>query len=62
MLPAGDQEAGRQDGSRAGQGLTQGAIGMPLGVLCHGLITSLDRVHGHAQRTDEGLDEQGLGG
>jgi hypothetical protein len=35
---------------------------MTLGVLCHGLRNSLARVHGHAQRTDEGLDEPGMGG
>jgi len=35
---------------------------MPLGVLCNGLIKRLDRVQGHAQLTDEGLDEQGIGG
>jgi hypothetical protein len=62
LLPEGDQEAGRKDGSRAGQGLKQGEIGMTLGVLCNGLIKSLDRVQGHAQLTDEGLDEQGMGG
>jgi hypothetical protein len=61
-LPEGDQEAGRKDGSRAGQGLKQGEIGMTLGVLCNGLIKSLDRVQGHAPLTDEGLDEQGIGG
>ena len=62
MLPEGDQEAGRKDGSRAWQGLQQGEIGMTLGVLGHGLIKSLDRVQGDAELADEGLDEQGIGG
>ena len=38
LLPAGAPEAGRQDGSRAGQGLQQGASGMTLGALGHGLL------------------------
>jgi hypothetical protein len=62
LLPEGDQETGRKDGARAGKGLKQGEIGMTLGALCHGLIKSLDRVQGHAKLTDEGLDEQGIGG
>jgi hypothetical protein len=62
LLPEGDQEAGRKDGSRAGQGLKQGEIGMTLGVLGNGLSKRLDRVQGHARLTDEGLDAQGIGG
>jgi hypothetical protein len=62
LRSAGAQAAGRQDGARAGQGLQQGASGLPLGVLGHGWINRLDRVQGHAQLTDEGLDEQGMGG
>jgi hypothetical protein len=62
LLPAGAQAAGRQDGCRAGQGRTQGASGRPLGVRGHGLRNSRARGHGHAQRTDEGLDAPGMGG
>ena len=62
VAPRRRQEAGRKDGSRAGQGLQQGAIGLTLGVLGHGLLKSLDRVQGHAQLTDEGLDAQDIGG
>jgi hypothetical protein len=61
-LPEGDQEAGRKDGSRAGEGLKQGEIGMMLGALRDGMIKGLDRVQSHAKLTDQGLDEQGIGG
>jgi hypothetical protein len=30
-------------------------------VLRHSLVAGLERVHGHAARADEGLDQQGMG-
>ncbi len=62
LLPEGNQEARSKDGSRAGEGLKQGEIGMPLGALRDGMIKGLDCVQGHAKLTDQGLDEQGIGG
>ncbi len=35
---------------------------MALGALCDGVVEGLDRVQGHTQLGDAGLDEEGIGG
>jgi len=62
LFAEGDEEAGSKDGPSSWQGSQEGEVGMALGALCDGVVEGLDRVQGHTQLGDEGLDEEGMGG
>ena len=57
----GDKGAGGQDGAGARQSLKPGAVRMALGVLRNGVVNVGDGWQGHAELSDEGLDQAGMG-
>ena len=62
LFTKGDEQPGGEDGPRAREGLDEGEIGRTLGTLRDGVVTGLDRLEGHAQLADQGLDAPGRGG
>jgi hypothetical protein len=62
LFPAGDQEAGREDGASAGERLEAWEVGMAGGTLGDGGVASGTRLQGDTKLGQEGLDEEGMGG
>src|SRR5262245_17415966 len=57
-----DAEARGQAGTSAWEGAQQREGWMALGPRCNGIVGGLDRLQGHAQLGDEGLDQEDMGG
>ncbi len=61
LFAEGDQETRCKDSTSAWERIKQGEVGMALGALRDGGVEVRDRLEGHAQLGDEGLDQQGMG-
>jgi hypothetical protein len=56
-----DEETRGKDGTSAWYSLKQGEVRRALGALRNSAVDVRDRVQGHAQLADEGLDQEGMG-
>jgi hypothetical protein len=58
----GGEEAGRQDGASAWEGVKHGAVGRALGAVCHGFVKGVDGLPGDPELADQGLHPEDRGG